>query len=223
MIKLHTRSVFYPGFLPKLVFVSILISPAVAAESNFLLEVGWGSGGERIQPSSPEANLDAGAGISVAAGVEFFLNEDKRQSLSVTYSLIFSRDDSSCAFCVSSSMDSTAKFDTSALNFLYQKSLSDDGIGPVYGKLFYHWVGIGLSLHPNPKYEFKNISGFADNTISFENATGLILQYSLRTAGAGQAESITTDFGIRHLNMEYDSDQSSFDASSTFLFWNLGF
>jgi hypothetical protein len=78
-----------------------------------------------------------------------------------------------------------------------------------------HRFGIGASYHIGPTYK-DNIAGFSPLKIDFDNAWGLVMQYSY-------AYSPRFQVGARITGMDYEVDGFSLDASSFGVFISNGF
>ncbi len=78
-----------------------------------------------------------------------------------------------------------------------------------------HRFGIGASYHIGPTYK-DDIVGLAPLKIDFDDALGLILQYSYAVSSGFQ-------IGARFTQMDYEANGASLDASSFGIILSNGF
>ncbi|WP_372742926.1 hypothetical protein [Neptunomonas sp.] len=184
-------------------FVFLFLPEAVYSDTYFELSVE--EGGETYAsaegPASysgydftRESDVNLGGGLKLAIGAENFIGESEGEDAAkaLTYSIGFIRRRLDAS-------NGDASFDVftvdAIFNWLYRN----------------HQVGIGASLHLNPKFE-SEIDGFSPVNIKFDDALGLVLQYRYQLFPGFL-------LGIRLTEMEYEAGSIADDASSIGLFF----
>ena len=133
----------------------ILLTLASTAQAELYLELGYEIGGDTLISTTSGADINAGGGVNYVIGIQNKVGENgKSLSLSLGY-MIQSMDAS----------NGTAGISTRTFDAIY--SIPKD----------IHRFDIGASYHSSPTYK-DNIAGLSPLKIEFDNAWGLILQYS---------------------------------------------
>jgi hypothetical protein len=176
----------------KFIVTVILLALASTAQADLYLELGYEGGGDTIISTTAGGDVNAGGGINYVIGIQNEVGENgKSLSLALGY-MIQSMDAS----------NGTAEISTLTFDAIY--SIPVD----------VHRFGIGASYHIGPTYK-DNIAGFSPLKIDFDNALGLVLQYSY-------AFSRRFQIGARITKMDYEVDDFSLDASSFGVFISNG-
>ncbi len=179
--------------MTKFIVTAILLTLASNAQAELYLELGYEGGGDTLISTTLGDDINAGGGINYVFGVQNEVGEKgKSWSLGLGY-MIQSMDAS----------NGTAEISTLTVDAIY--SIPVDR----------HRFGIGASYHIGPTYKDK-IAGFSPLTIDFDNALGLVLQYSY-------AYSPRFQIGARITEMDYEVNGLSLDAGSFGIFISNGF
>ncbi len=176
----------------KFIVTAILLILASTAQAELYFELGFEGGGDALV-STTFLDLNVGGGIKGVIGVQNEVGENGK-SLSLAMGYMIDSIDAS---------NGTAEISTLTFDAIY--SIPVD----------VHRFGIGASYHIGPTYK-DNIAGFSPLKIDFDNALGLVLQYSY-------AYSPRFQVGARITEMDYEVDGFSLDASSFGVFISNGF
>ncbi len=171
--------------------IILLFSSNLYAE--IYMELGFEGGGDRLIGTTSGYDLNVGGGVKFAGGVQNQVGENG-STLSLLLGYIFDDIDA---------INGTAEINTITFEAVY--SIQRD----------HHRFGIGASYHIGPTYE-ENIVGFPPLKIDFDDALGIILQYSYALSPGFQ-------IGARLTEMDYEANSFSLDASSFGLFLSYGF
>jgi hypothetical protein len=177
----------------KFIVTTILLTVASTAQAELYLELGYEGGGDTLISTTAGEDVNAGGGINYVIGVQNEVGENGR-SVSLALGYMIQSIDAS---------DGTAEISTLTLDAIY--SIPVDR----------HRFGAGVSYHINPTYK-DNIVGFSPLKIDFDNALGLVLQYSY-------AYSPRFQIGARLTEMDYEVNGLSLDAGSFGIFISNGF
>ena len=161
------------------------------AFAGFYYEFGFLNGGDALVTGNAPSNIfpsedtiKAGSGRKLAFGWHDLLGKRRTRFFSASLGLL--EDD----------IDSAGG----------DASLETISIDAIYGYRFNpHRLGLGLSLHQSPDFE-QDIDSTIESKISFENATGFLLQYSYEYTPAFH-------IGVRYVDMEYEAKDLEVDAS----------
>jgi len=180
--------------MTKIIITVILLTLASTAQAELYMEMSVEAGGDTLA-SSPSYSINAGGGVKIALGVQKQLGENG-ESLSLALGSL------------SDVLEApNGKVKTSTLSFDAIYSIRRGG----------HRFGFGGSYHLSPTYQ-EDIAGSSPLKIDFDDALGLILQYSYaRKPGPG------FQVGVRYTQMEYKANGLSLDASSYGIFISNGF
>jgi len=178
--------------MAKFIVSAILLTLASTVQAKPYFELGIEGGGETLISSS-DYFLSAGGGFKFALGVQ---NEVGEYGESLSLSLGYLFDDMEAS-------NGTAEISTLTFDAIY--SIPVDR----------HRFGAGASYHINPTYK-DDIDGFSPLKIDFDNALGLVLQYSF-------AFSPRFQIGARITGMDYEVNGLSLDAGSFGIFISNGF
>ena len=175
----------------------ILLVLSSNAYSELYYEFALEGGGDPIVETNL-GDVNAGAGIKLAVGIQNIVGENG-ENLSISLGSMFDE---------ISADNGRAKFNTVTMDAIYSMQVEP------------HRFGIGASYHIGPAYR-DNL--FPSWRIDFEDALGLILQYSYKFSSGLQ-------LGARLTNMEYKVSSSNIvvvgstiDASSFGIFLSNGF
>ncbi len=179
--------------MTKIIVTAILLTLASTAQAELYLELGYEGGGETLISTTSGQDINAGGGINYVLGIQNEVGENgKYWSLALGY-MIQSLDAS----------NGTAEISTLTVDAIYSIPVND------------HRFGIGASYHIGPTYK-DEIAGFSPLTIDFDNALGLVLQYSY-------AYSPRRQIGARFTQMDYEVNGFSLDADSFGIYISNGF
>ena len=177
----------------KFIVTTILLIVASTAQAELYLELGYEGGGDTLISTTAGEDVNAGGGINYVIGVQNEVGENGRSvSLSLGY-MIQSMDAS----------NGTAEINTITFDAIYSIPMDS------------HQFGVGASYHINPTYK-DDLDGFSPLKIEFDNALGLVLQYSY-------AFSPRLQIGARITEMDYEVNGLSLDAGSFGIFISNGF
>jgi hypothetical protein len=177
----------------KFIVTVILLALASTAQADLYLELGYEGGGDTLISTTAGEDINAGGGINYVIGVQNKVGENgKSLSLALGY-MIQSMDAS----------NGTAEISTLTFDAIYS---IPKGV---------HRFGIGASYHIDPTYK-DNIAGLSPLKIDFDDALGLVLQYSY-------AYSPQFQIGARITEMDYEVNGLSLDAGSFGIFLSNGF
>jgi hypothetical protein len=180
--------------MTKFIVTVILLTLASTAQAKPYFELGMETGGltPLISTTAAEA-IYPGGGFKFAFGVQNEVGE-YGESLSLLLGYLFDDIEAS---------NGTAEINTLTFDAIY--SIPVDR----------HRFGAGASYHMGPTYK-DNIAGLSPLEIDFDNALGLVLQYSY-------AFSPRFQIGARITEMDYEVNGLSLDASSFGIFLSNGF
>jgi len=161
------------------------------AVAGFYYEYGFINGGDTLINANAPANIfpgedaiKAGSGRKLALGIHELLGKRRTRFYSISLGLL--EDD----------LDASEG----------DASLETVSIDAIYGFRFNpHRLGVGLSLHQGPDFK-QDINSSSQSKISFENASGILLQYSYEYTPAFH-------IGIRYIDMDYEAEDLEIDAS----------
>jgi len=179
--------------MTKFIVAVILLALASTAQAELYLELGYEGGGDTLISTTAGDNINVGGGINYVIGIQNEVGENgKSVSLALGY-MIQSMD----------AFNGTAEISTLTFDAIYSIPV---GV---------HRFGIGASYHIGPTYK-DEIAGLSPLKIDFDNALGLVLQYSY-------AYSPRFQIGVRITEMDYEVNGISLDASSFGVFISNGF
>ena len=168
-----------------------LLSSNAYAELYFELDLE--GGGDTLIGSTAGQNINVGGGIKFALGVQNVIGENG-ESLSLSLGYLFDNLDA---------FNGTAEIDVITFDAIY--SIQSER----------HRFGIGGSYHLGPTYE-DDVFGFLPLKVDFDDAFGLILQYSYSLYSGFQ-------IGARFTIMDYKVSGLTLDAGSFGIFFSNGF
>jgi len=171
----------------------ILLTLASSAQAKVYFELGVEGGGDNLISTTTGAGIRAGGGLKIALGVQKKVGENGK-SLSLSLGYLFDE------FVASNGI---AEISTRTLDAIYSINRGN------------HRFGIGASYHMGPTYK-DDIAGFSPLKIEFDDALGLILQYSY-------VGSLGLQGGFRFTQMDYEVNGISLDAGSFGIFLSNGF
>ncbi len=180
--------------MTKIIITVILLTLASTAQAELYMEMSVEEGGDTLA-SSPSYSVNAGSGLKLAFGIQNIVGE-YGESLSLSLGQLTDFLDA---------YDGIVETSTITLEAIYSIPRGN------------HRFGFGGSFHIGPTYE-EDIAGSPPLKIDFDDALGLILQYSYaRKPGPG------FQVGVRYTQMEYKANGLSLDASSFGIFISNGF
>ena len=179
--------------LAKFVVMAILLTLASAARAEFYTEFGFQNGGDTLISTNSGEGLYTGGGFKFAIGVQNKVGKNG-ETLSLSLGYLSEEIDTS---------NGTAEISTLNLDAIYSY------------RIFNHRFGFGASYHIDPTYS-NNIVGLPPFKIEFDDALGLILQYSYVRISRFQIST-------RYTLMDYEASGLSLDASSFGIFLSNGF
>jgi hypothetical protein len=138
---------------------------------------------------SYDRDLDVGGGGKLAIGVHNIFGENNDRSLILSLGYLQDSIDAS---------NGDADYDTVTFDAIYGFHFNS------------HRLGIGATYHIGPEYK-EDIDGFPSFTVEFDDAPGLIIQYTYAYTPAFQ-------FGLRLTEMDYEVGDVTLDASSVGIF-----
>lgn len=177
----------------KFVVTAILLTLASAVRAELYMEVGFQGGGDTLISTTSGEGLYTAGGFKFAIGVQ---NKVGKNGETLSFSL----------GSLSEEIDTpngTAEISTLNLDAIYSY------------RIFNHRFGFGASYHIDPTYS-NNIVGTPPSKIDFDDALGLILQYSYVLNSRFQIST-------RYTLMDYEASGLSLDASSFGIFISNGF
>jgi len=182
--------------------VLILLSLLIASNTStagFYFEFGFEDGGDTLISSEAqfsygstydyEKDLNVGGGGKLAIGVHNLLGEDSDRSLS--FSLGYLQDSIDAG-------NGDADYDTFTFDAIYGFHFDS------------HRFGVGASYHIGPEYK-ADVDGFPSVKVEFDDALGVIIQYSYAFTPSFQ-------LGLRLTEMDYEVHDVTLDAGSIGLF-----
>ena len=169
---------------------------------DFYFETGLEDGGKSLSRikwdkeiwdiHTPDSqNLNLGGDVRIAIGYQLKLGESDEHSVSVALGYIWDELDGD---------NGEAEFDVTTLEAIYSRHFDR------------HRLGVGVSYHVDPSYE-DDLDGSPPNKIDFDDATGLVLQYTYEVFSGTPFH-----FGLRFTEMDYEVGSKSFDASGFGIF-----
>ena len=182
--------------MTRLIITVILFTLTSAPRAEPYFELGVDFGGDTLISTSGDVftyELNAGGGLQFALGVK---NEVGENGELLSFSLGYSYENLHAS-------NGTAKISTTSIDAIYSIKRND------------HRFGIGASYHIGPTYK-EDFSGFSPVRINFDDALGLILQYSI---GADSGYQLV----VRYTLMDYEANGVSLDANSYGIFLSHGF
>jgi hypothetical protein len=179
--------------MTKYIVTAILLTLASTAQAELYLELNYDGGGDTLISTTSGDDINAGGGINYVIGIQNKIGE-KGKSLSLAMGYMIQSMKAS---------NGTAEISTLTVDAIYSIPVN------------VHRFGIGASYHIGPTYK-DDIAGFAPLKIDFDNALGLLLQYSY-------AYSPRFQIGARITEMDYEVNGLSLDASSFGIFLSNGF
>lgn len=183
--------------MTKFIIAVIFLTLASTAKAELYMEMSVEEGGDTLASSS-SYSVNAGSGLKLALGVQIVVGE-YGESLLVSLGKLTDFLDAEHG------IDGKVKTSTLTLDAIYTIRRG------------HHRFGYGGSFHIGPTYE-EDIAGSPPLKIKFDDALGLILQYSYaRKSGPG------FQVGVRYTKMEYKANGVSIDASNYGIFISNGF
>ena len=179
--------------LAKFVITAILLTLASVARAELYMEFGFQGGGDTLISTNSGEGLYTGGGFKFAIGVQNKVGKNG-ETLSLSLGYLSEEIDTS---------NGTAEISTLNLDAIYSY------------RIFNHRFGFGASYHIDPTYS-NNIVGLPPFKIEFDDALGLILQYSYVLNSRFQIST-------RYTLMDYEASGLSLDASSFGIFLSNGF
>jgi hypothetical protein len=181
----------------KTIITVILLVLSQSAQAELYMELSVENGGDALI-SSPSYSVNAGSGVKLAIGVQKVVGEEGE-----TLSLSLGR--MSDFIDANDGIDGKAEINTHTVDAIYSIRRG------------HHRFGFGGSYHIGPIYE-ENIAGLPPVEIKFDDALGLILQYSYAwQPGPG------FQIGARYTLMDYKASGLSLNADSYGIFISNGF
>ena len=176
------------------VFLALVPGPAAA---GFYFELGFEDGGETLASASTsngflgdyERDLDLAGGIKLAMGIYNILGESENRSLSFAVGYLSDSIDAS---------NGDADYETITFDAVYSFHFEA------------HRFGLGALYHIDPEFE-QNIDGQPGIKAEFDDALGVVVQYSYAVSPTFQA-------GLRYTEMDYEINDFELDASSFGMF-----
>ena len=165
--------------------------------SNFSIaglyfEISLEEGGDKVSSESKyslyDSDVNLGGGFKMGFGYYLSMGEEARNSLSLSLGYL-------------SSENQDAEFKTTTFDAIYCHQVSA------------HRFGIGAAYHIEPEVN-GDFRGVSSNGLDFDDATGLIIQYSYELM---RGYSV----GLRYTDMEYEVNGDSFDGSSVGFVFSL--
>ncbi len=175
--------------MTRFIVTIILLTLVSTAQAEFYMEVGIESGGGAIVVPNP-GGINAGSGFKLALGTQNVVGENGER-LTIALGYMFADSGDGVLFSEVSSYD----FSTMTLDAIY--TIGNDP----------HRFGIGGTYHIGPSYS----DNVLPSTLDFDDALGLILQYTYTHNDGLQ-------IGARLTSMDYEVSGSSVDASSFGIF-----
>ncbi len=174
--------------------LALSFSGIAQAEIEPILTIGVEAGGDDLVTTTAE-DLSAGGGLTLGAGISF-----SQADSALSYRAILHYRFNTVEF---THPDGDATFDTLPLEL------------GLFNRWNRHEIGAGLSTHLSPSYEISSSNGFLNDSIDFDNATGIFLQYNYIFSTAETA-TFTTDtyIGFKITAMDYETANTSIDANS---------
>ena len=176
----------------------ILLPVTVNAELYF--EFGIEEGGDTLISSEGqyyyggshdyEKDLNVGGGLKIAVGIHNMLCENNDRSLSVAIGYLQDDIDAS---------NGDAEYDTVTFDAIYGFHFDS------------HRLGVGASYHIGPEFK-ADVDGFPSVRAEFDDALGLIIQYSY-------AFKPSLHLGLRLTEMDYEVNDVTLDAGSIGIFF----
>ena len=175
-----------------LILLVIILFPGIS-EGGVYLEFSIEGGGDTLAYAegdsdyfgSYEQDLNAGGGGKIALGFHNIFGENNGRSLLLSLGYMSDSIDAS---------NGDAKIDTITFDAIYGFHFNS------------HRLGVGAAYHIGPEYK-EDVDGFPSFTVEFDDAIGLIIQYTY-------AYSPALQFGLRVTEMDYEVGSVTFDAGS---------
>jgi hypothetical protein len=180
-----------------LIFLSFFI-PGIST-AGFYFELGLESGGDTLISAEShfdyygshdyEQDLDVGGGGKLSIGIHNTFGENDDRSLSLALGYLQDSIDAS---------NGDADYDTVTFDTIYGFHFDS------------HRLGAGISYHIGPEYK-ADVDGFPSVRVEFDDALGLIIQYSY-------AFNSGIHMGLRLTEMDYEVNDVTIDAGSVGIF-----
>jgi len=179
----------------EVIILILLFIPGISIGGVYL-EFSFESGGDTLISAEQHSiygpydrDLDVGGGAKLAIGVHNIFGENNDRSLILSLGYLQNSIDAS---------NGDADYDTVTFDAIYGFHFNS------------HRLGIGATYHIGPEYK-EDIDGFPSLTVEFDDAPGLIIQYTYAYTPAFQ-------FGLRLTEMDYEVGDVTLDASSAGIF-----
>ncbi|UCH40373.1 MAG: hypothetical protein JSU67_01320 [Gammaproteobacteria bacterium] len=175
-----------------LIILIFLFVPGISSGGVYF-ELGIEGGGDTLISAeadddyyySYDQDLNVGGGFKLAIGMHNIFGENNNRSLSLSLGYLFDSIEAS---------NGDADYDTTTFDAIYAFHFGS------------HRLGIGATYHIGPEYK-EDVDGYPSVRVEFDDAPGLIVQYSYAYTTAFQ-------FGLRYTEMDYEVDDVTLDASS---------
>ena len=168
-------------FAPQITIGGVYIEFSIEGGGDTLIS----AEGDNDYFGSYEQDLNAGGGVKLAIGVHNLFGENNNRSLLLSLGYLSDSIDAD---------NGDAEIDAVTFDAIYGFHFDS------------HRLGIGASYHIGPEYE-EDLDGFPSFSVEFDDAPGLVIQYTYAYTPAFQ-------FGLRYTEMDYEVGNVTLDASS---------
>ncbi|MBT3204894.1 MAG: hypothetical protein HOM14_05235 [Gammaproteobacteria bacterium] len=176
------------------VVIILVILSVNTANAELYLEVAAEAGGNELISTNSVDSIEAGGGIKFAVGVQNPVNYDGSAAIRLSVGYL-----SDSIFAD----NGQANFSTMTFDAMLVSSS-----GP-------HSFGVGGTLHLSPEYS-DNVAGYYPELIEYDDALGLVFQYSYHFVPG-------LEIGLRYTDITYETSGFSDDAGSLGIFLSSGF
>lgn len=174
--------------------IILLMSCINTARAELYLEVSGEAGGDELISTNTVDSISAGGGIKFAIGVQNPVNYDETVAIRL-----------SVGYLSDSIIADNGEADFSTMTF---DAMLVSNAGP-------HSLGVGATLHASPEYS-DNVVGYSPELIEYDDAVGLVLQYSYHFIPG-------LELGLRFTDLTYQAGAIRKDAGSVGFFLSNGF
>ncbi len=203
-----------PTLKTVLVLIALIPLPTLGTETLPHIELGLSYGGDTLTPAFPGSHVKAGSGIRFLFGIETFMSRKRESSLIAGIGLRANMNGPLCLsiICLPGASPD-AYFDAFIIDAIYQFKIGDASDNNKQ-----HWLGVGISHHVKPEYQFNTFFGFVSGEERFDDVTAYLVQYSLKNFSEK-----TVSIGGRYTQVEFESANLTVDGSNLMLFINASF
>ena len=174
--------------------ITLVLLSINTAQAELYIEASAEAGGEDLITTNSADSISAGGGIKFAIGVQSPLNYSQSTDIRLTVGYL---SDSILASNGEAEFN-TVTFDAMLVSYFWP-----------------HSFGLGATMHMSPQYR-DNVMGYASEVIDYDDAIGLVFQYSYHFVPG-------LELGVRYTDLTYTTGSLQQDAGSLGIFISNGF